>query len=59
MGRKKLPDSECGAPELEAVASQVAEAIIRADFERARALTEEAIRAWASKWHSPPPNGES
>ncbi len=44
MGREKLPVSEAVADELEKMAGEVAEAVARGEFERARQLTEAAIR---------------
>jgi hypothetical protein len=44
MGRGKLPLSETVAAALENLGRRVAEAVARGEFERARQLTEEAIR---------------
>jgi hypothetical protein len=44
MGRGNLPESEIQATTLEELGRQVAEAIARGEFDRARELTEEGIR---------------
>ncbi len=49
MGRGKLPVSEVVASVLEDLGRRVAEAVARCEFERARELTEEAIRIRAAQ----------
>jgi hypothetical protein len=48
MGRGRLPVSEAIAAAIEELARQVAEAVGKGEFERARELTEEAIRLGSS-----------
>ncbi len=49
MGRRKLPVSEIVASALEDLGRRVAEAVACGEFERARELTEEAIRMRAAQ----------
>jgi hypothetical protein len=44
MGRGNLPEGETGSAALEELGSHVAEAVARGEFDRARLLTEAAIR---------------
>ncbi len=55
VGRDKLPVSEAVAGALQVLGRQVAEAIASGDFERARKLTEEAIRRRAETNTVPDP----
>ncbi len=55
MGRGALPVSEAVAGALQVLGRQVAEAIASGDFERARKLTEEAIRRRAETNTVPDP----
>ncbi len=51
MGRGIVPVSEVAGAAIQDLARQVAEAIVAGDFETARTLTEDAIRATAARRH--------
>jgi hypothetical protein len=57
MGRGRLPESEGEAAALDELGRQVAEAVARGEFQRARELTEDAIRRRAATAASRDPAG--